>query len=44
MVRLIIVIFFLLSGCVATTRMMVRQEVPHGNLSYEVSREITRVW
>jgi len=42
--RLIWLIILLVSGCVTTTRMVVRQEVPHGNLSYEVSRQVTRTW
>ena len=42
--RLIIVLILLFSGCVATTRVVVRQEIPQKNLSYEVSQEVTRVW
>lgn len=42
--RLAIVILLLFSGCVASTKLVVRQDIPERNLSYEISQEVTHGW
>ena len=46
MVRMLgmVLICTVLTGCVTTTRIIIRQHIPEQNLKYEVSQEWTRTF
>lgn len=42
--RLIIVILLLLSGCVATTKVIVKHQFPEEHIQYEFTKEWTKTY